>query len=296
MQRTHRKQNGMKLLPVSNDGFTLFELMVAMVVGVIVIAVIFATYSVQQRAFREESLKLATIQNARAALAYLEQELRMAGYDRLNSDLFGLINIGLDVDQNATVTFSMDMGAGGNTDNGTVDADETITYALYNSPTTIGTNSFDLGRTVNGSTELVAEGIEAIGLAFAFDSDNDGRLDWNDVNGDDVKQPNEGEFWAVDAALGDNLLDTNLDTDFDGDIDGNDALNGVALPVLPSGDTTVPMDRIRAVKIMLLARSKAPGRNYQDPKSYRVGIRPIVGNNFHRRFLTSAVMCRNLGH
>jgi type IV pilus assembly protein PilW len=225
----------------------------------------------------------------------MEHEMRLAGYDRPNSGLFGLIDIRLDGGNNGRIAFSLDMGAGGNTDNGALDADESITYLLYDSPTTMGTGATDLGRTVNGTTELVAEGIEAMGLVYAFDSDNDGRLDWNDVNADDLKQPNEGEFWAVDTT-GDNLLDTNLDTNFDGSIDENDTLYGAALPTLPGGGTTVPSDRIRAVKIMLLARSKNQDLNYQDAKSYRVGYLPsIAGDGFHRRLLTTTVRCRNLG-
>ncbi|KPJ75101.1 MAG: hypothetical protein AMJ54_15875 [Deltaproteobacteria bacterium SG8_13] len=311
MQPTLRETAGRRISIGPSAGFTLVELLVAMVIGSIVLGVIFATHNVQQRSFRQESMKLAAIQNARSALAYMEQEMRMAGYDRPNSGLFGLTDIRLDGNNpstaNATVAFTLDMGAGGNTDNGSLDADETVTYLLYDSPTTTSSAANDLGRTVDGVTELVAEGIEAIGLAFAFDNDNDGRLDWNDINSDNIMDsPAEGVFWAVDTNR-DNLLDTIIDTNFDGNFiappdPDADAVGGQPLSayLLPGGATvtTVPSDRIRAVKIMLLARSKTPDLNYQDPKRYLVGTKvvpAVAGDGYHRRLLTTTVKCRNLG-
>ena len=307
MQSTRIEKASKRISIGSNTGFTLVEVLVAMVVGSIVLGVIFATHSVQQRSFRQESLKLAAIQNARSALAYMEQELRMAGYDRPNSGLFGLTDIRLDGANpntaNATVAFTLDLGAGGNTDNGSLDVDETVTYQLYDSPTTTNTVANDLGRTVNGVTELVAEGIEAIGIAFAFDNDNDGRLDWNDIDSDNVMDsPTEGILWAVDTNR-DNRLDTVLDTNFDGNIEaGVDTVGGQALAgyLLPGGVTVTMIDteRIRAAKVMLLARSKTPDLSYQDPKQYLVGTKvvpPVVGDGYHRRLLTTTVRCRNLG-
>jgi type IV pilus assembly protein PilW len=308
MQSTRIEKASRRISIGSNTGFTLVEVLVAMVVGSIVLGVIFATHSVQQRSFRQESLKLAAIQNARAALAYMEQEIRMAGYDRPNSGLFGLTDIRLDDANpnigNATIGFTMDLSpTPGNTDNGTLDVDETITYQLFDSPTTTNTVANDLGRTVNGVTELVAEGIEAVGIAYAFDNDNDGRLDWNDINSDNVMDsPAEGIFWAVDTNR-DNRLDTVLDTNFDGNIEaGVDTTGGQALAgyLLPGGVTVgvIDTERIRAAKVMLLARSKTPDLSYQDPKQYLVGTKivpPVVGDGYHRRLLTTTVRCRNLG-
>ena len=279
----------------TSGGFTLVELLVAMVIGAIVMGVIFATHNVQQRTFRQESMKLATMQKARSAMDYLERERRMAGYDRPNSGLFGLTSI----TPRNTITFTYDLGVGGNADNGVVDADETVSYFLYNSGLTPSNRNDDLGRTPPppGTAEgLVAVGIEQIGFAYAFDSDNDGQLDWNDPTNPGVKDDNEGIFWAVDWD-GDGQLDTNLDTNWDGDIDAAD-FPGAALPALPGGGNTVSVDRIRAVKIMVLARSRTQDLNYQDNKSYWLGVNPVTtipGDGHHRRLLVSTVRLRNLG-
>ena len=274
----------------SSAGFTLVEILVAMVIGLIVMGVIFGTHNIQQRTFRQESLKLATIQNARAALAYLEQEIRLAGYDRPNSGLFGLTGIAP-----GSITFTYDLGGGGNTDNGSLDGNETVSYFLWDSPDTPGTGSTDLGRSQNGVTELVAEGIRALGFAYAYDNDNDGALDFHDADADGIRDPGEFIIWASDRN-GDGDLDRDLDGNADGEIDINDAPFDLNLP----GAIVVPRNRIRAVKVMLLAQSKQPDLNYQDTKNYWVGIGAgagslIIGDSYHRRMLTTTIRCRNLG-
>ena len=142
-----------------------------------------------------------------------------------NTDLFGITDIRLDAAQNGTLAFTADMGDA-NADNGFLDGNETFTYALYDSATTPAVGNLDLGRTVGtvgvDPTELVAAGIEALGFAFAFDADADGRLDFNDINGNgEMDPPNEGIYWAVDSD-GDNDLDLELDTNKDGDVNTAD--------------------------------------------------------------------------
>jgi type IV pilus assembly protein PilW len=138
----------------------------------------------------------------------------------------------------------------------------------------------------------LAEGIEAIGFAFAFDNDEDGRIDFNDDDADGVLDAppagNEGVYWAVDTD-GDNLLDTNLDTTRDGRVDLSDGNS--ALPF------TVDPDRIRAVKIFVLSRTKGPDPKYIDKNSYVIGFRRInnPGDNYRRQFLELTVKCRNMG-
>jgi type IV pilus assembly protein PilW len=152
--------------------------------------------------------------------------------------------------------------------------------------------SFNLGRDSGGGPVLLADGIEAIGFAFAFDDDQDGVIDFNDDDADGVLDAppggNEGIYWAVDKDKN-NRLDTNIDTNKDGRIDLND---GEAL--LPS---EIDADRIRAVKIFLLARTKGPDRDYIDNNTYVVGFRRIInpGDNFRRQLMAMTVRCRNLG-
>jgi type IV pilus assembly protein PilW len=277
----------------SNVGFTLMELMVTLALTSIIIAVIYSAYTLQQRTFRRETLVVAAQQNARSALFLMENEIRMAGYDRHNTDLFGITDIRLDAAGNGTLSFTADNGEVSGFDNHTVDnSEENYVFSLYDAGSTVAVGNLDLGRSIDGgaNTSLVAEGIEALGFAFAFDDDADGQLDTS--AGGNV-------IWAVDSD-GDNALDTSLDNDDDGDIDedddGNNDLviddNDGALP------STVNIDRIRAVKVFILARTKSPDFGFNDTSTYVVGSRivdPPAGDSFRRRLLSTTVKCRNIG-
>jgi type IV pilus assembly protein PilW len=273
-------------------GFTMIELMVALVVSSVVVAITYSVYTVQQRSFKRETMVVDAQQNVRTAFLLIEKELRMVGYDRSNTDLFGITDIRLDAAGNGTLTFTADMGDG-NADNGFLDGNETFTYALYDSSTTPVVGNLDLGRTVGtvgiDPTELVAAGIEALGFAFAFDADADGRLDFNDIDGDGIMDPpNEGIYWAVDSD-GNNDLDLDLDTNKDGEV--NTADGTAALP------TAVSIDRIRAMKVFILARTKGMDLSYTNNEIYKVGQRVVSGNGdqYRRRLLVTTVRCRNLG-
>ena len=212
----------------------------------------------------------------------------MAGYDPRESGNFGITDIRLDGNGDSTIEFDVDFD-----DDGTlhVGGNETIRYFIYDTGPYggAGDGTPDLGRDAGaGGNQLLAENVESLGLAYAFDEDGDGELD---TSGGNV-------IWAVDTN-GDNQLDLNLDTDGDGRIDmsddttaGNGVLEGVAL------GTPVPLADIRAVKIWILARTDRVVRGFHDTNSYVVGRRVItpVGddNRFKRRLLTTTVRCRNL--
>jgi prepilin-type N-terminal cleavage/methylation domain-containing protein len=75
-------------------GFTLIELMIAMVIGLIVMVVIYSMYRSHQRAQVTQQLVVDMQQNGRAAVALMTREIRMAGYnpilhDGINNDCLG---------------------------------------------------------------------------------------------------------------------------------------------------------------------------------------------------------------
>ncbi|WP_419174894.1 prepilin-type N-terminal cleavage/methylation domain-containing protein [Desulfosediminicola sp.] len=65
----------------AQDGFTLVELLIAMVVSSFVIAAIYSAYQVQQRQYTNQTQVVEMQQNLRAAMLFMASEIRMAGYD-----------------------------------------------------------------------------------------------------------------------------------------------------------------------------------------------------------------------
>ncbi|MBW1945445.1 MAG: PilW family protein [Deltaproteobacteria bacterium] len=269
---------------MQENGVTLVELLVAMTIGLVVMAAIYSTYISQQQQYLVQEQVSGMQQNLRASVYFIARETRMAGYDPTESGNFALTNVTLDGNGDSTITFQADFD-----DDGTLGADETIAYSIFDS----GADGItDLARNDGGGNQLLAQGVESLGLAYAFDEDGDGELD---TSGGNV-------IWAVDTN-GDNQLDLNLDTDGDGVINisddttpGNGVLEGVTLVAL--GLPNVPLANIRAVKIWILARTDKVIRGFHDTDSYVVGRRVItpVGddNKFKRRLLTTTVRCRNL--
>ena len=84
------------------------------------------------------------------------------------------------------------------------------------------------------------------------------------------------EYWAYDS-------------DGDGSLDwDNDTNAGLGF--------TVNFDRIRAVRVWILARTRHPLRDHSGPKNFIVGDKPVnVNDNFKYRLLTTTVKCRNMG-
>ena len=62
------------------DGFTLVELLVAVALGIIVLAVIFSTFKSQHDSYSVQGQVTMLQQNMRSALYMITQDIQMAGY------------------------------------------------------------------------------------------------------------------------------------------------------------------------------------------------------------------------
>lgn len=259
------------------DAFTLVELIIAMLLTSFVSAAIYVSFLGQQKSYTVQDQVVEMQQNIRAAMAIMAREIMLAGYDPENTGDFGITSI-----SSGKLTFTIDKN-----DNGILDGDESIQYALYDAPLAPVSEQdgiSDLGRDEGSGADLVAESICALAFAYAFDNDADGVLDT--VNSQIV--------WAIDSD-NDGRLDTSLDTSGptdpsspDGLIDSADTAGGISLGF------TVPKSSIRAVKVWVLAESTSSNDGFVDSKTYIVGPSHLQPNDAHRhRLLTSTIFCRN---
>jgi len=277
----------------SNQGFTMTELLIAMCISGFIVSAVYMTYRSQQQSYIVQEDVAIMQQNLRAAAYHMAHDIRSAGYDQENSGLFGITIVqDYDID-----SFTLDVNGDGHniieftadlSDDGVVDSNETISFCLFDPD---GDEKLDLARRVSGIRRLLAENIEALGFAYAYDDDGNGQLDPLPEGGNNV-------IWAIDSD-NDNFLDLNLDTDNNGIIDQHDdtnddgSIDGVALA------STVDINKIRAVRIWILARADKPDKNFSTDRRYAVGGKVITPTGaerqFRRKILTTTVNCRNMG-
>jgi prepilin-type N-terminal cleavage/methylation domain-containing protein len=275
-----------------SKGFTLVELLVAVVVSAIAVTATLKVYTHMQNSSVQQVEISMLQQNQRGALAILEREFRLIGMDQGQVKLFGVTDVRRFTISEPLTDAIPDASLAGSPilrmtldldDDGSIGANETITYALYDRDND-GRPPYELGRstTLTGANavsglELLAEGIEAIGFAYAFDWDDgspDGRIDRVVVNPGDPPSI----LWAVD-------------TDNDGHLDAEPggAPLGFALPV--------PASAIRGVQLRILGSTLRPDPTYLNTNQYSLGDRvftPPANDHFHRWLLTEIIHCRNL--
>jgi prepilin-type N-terminal cleavage/methylation domain-containing protein len=260
----------------NNHGFTLVEVLVALVIDFVVLAGIYAAFYSQQKSHVKEQQVVDAQQNVRGAAAFMIREIRLAGLDGTGTAGAGIIAAGPH-----SFEFSLDR----NNQNGINDDYEIIKYGFSNAvdadldgkadPGAGGAGPITRFSTNDGE---IADDIRAIAFAYAYDENRDGELEYEDTAPMNGRLDPGEEIWAYDdpgsASVG---LDTNN-------------ADHTALAQV------VSLDRIRAVRIWILARTSIPLRGKAVTKNYVVGDKPVnETDNFQYRLLTATVKVRNLG-
>ena len=303
----HKTNSGL-----NNNGFTLVELLIAVAISGFILAAVYMTYRSQQKSYVVQEQVAAMQQNLRAGIGLMQREIRMAGYNPQSTQGtpgFSIRDICPRDKDNSVDTSILGNGAiiltADLSEDGTLVGNETISYSICDSPISSPNGILDLSRNNGAGRQLLAEGIEAMGLAYAFDANGDGQMDTYNVGGNNVV------IWAIDSD-GDNDLDRNLDTDLDGDIDADDGPGDGGHGLIPgqplkdfdgNGIPDVSPDDIRAVKIWLLARSLRGDSKFVNNFTYTVGHKVIspasdsdtTNDGCRMRLLTTTVNCRNMG-
>jgi len=157
----------------NHKGFTIIELLVAMTVGLVVMAGVSMTFRSQQKSYLLQEQMAAMQQNLRAAMFHMEKEIRMAGCDPDHTANARIVTA------NATsITFTKDIRAtaeGSLPDGDTNDPSENITYYLNDSDGD-GLDDELRRNDLNGiGDQVIADNISA--LNFVYLDQTDTKLD-----------------------------------------------------------------------------------------------------------------------
>lgn len=165
-----------------NHGFTLVELLIAMLITTIVAASIFSAYTNQQKAQLAQKQVVEMQQNSRVGIYFMTNEIRMAGYDPSRTAGAGIVSAGDGSDFSNRLIFTFVADSDG-VDNATIDndadnsvdvgdgvADEPgelkyIEYYLYDSNPS-GNVTLDLGRREGARLDAVSENIQTLQFTY----------------------------------------------------------------------------------------------------------------------------------
>ncbi|MEA1947625.1 MAG: prepilin-type N-terminal cleavage/methylation domain-containing protein [Thermodesulfobacteriota bacterium] len=139
---------------VSNQGFTIVELLVGMVVSLLAMGAVYSTFLSQHKSYLVQEQVAVMQQNLRAAMFYMQREIRMAGCDPLNTGNFGITTANANF-----ITFTEDIRGIAVVDppDGTLQAAENIIYSR---------SGGNLVRNVGGGNQAVAQNIDALDFVY----------------------------------------------------------------------------------------------------------------------------------
>lgn len=300
-------------------GFTILELMVAIATAAIVMMGCVSSYYFLMDTQRKNKQMTKQHRKLRGPLALAALDFQAAGRGGLqprDASLYGVtetrrkdLDGNLDANGFPTVTFSTlredRNGDGRLDDNDNPPWDITWRLADWDgdggvAPDLIqimNDNAGNLGNGGNPRRTLIAKDVQSIGFAFATDNERDGVLD--PMGG--------GTQWAANSADPTGALDIQLDADGDGNVTELDDMNMDG--IIDAGDsalvqlgTSIPLVRIRQVRMYILVQSPDRDSGYIDKSAYVFGQNvlqpfPITDPQrrfeFHRQVLSIGVSVRN---
>jgi len=164
--------------------FTLVELLIAMVVGLVLLAAAYGIFNQQNKTLQTQEKLASVYQNARIGMEMMVRDISMAGHNQLTDSAIaaggtavprctsalvaaGTACVGITVAGANSISFSSDLNGNGSITPGSGEPNENITYSLY---TSSGVPS--LGRTSNGSLSPAVEYVQSLGFVYQDSSGN----------------------------------------------------------------------------------------------------------------------------
>jgi type IV pilus assembly protein PilW len=146
-------------------GFTLVELLIAMTIGLIILAALSSTFLMQRKIYDVQEQIVEMVQTARAAMDMMSREIMMAGYDpkgtMQRSDPTGTKFVGIPYDANKLQIYA-DL-------NGDEDTNDTHEYIKY---TMDSDYPFEIRRDTGGGRQEFVENIQSFTFNYLDSAGN----------------------------------------------------------------------------------------------------------------------------
>ena len=139
----------------NEGGFTVVELLVGALIGLIILGVAFSMFNVQRKTFSIQEQLSEMHQNVRAAMDMMVREVRMAGYDPAD---VGFVGIGGNTATSIQVLADLD-------GNGAIAGSETVTYSY-------DALNLQIDRNIGGGGQPLAENIANLNFSYFDANDN----------------------------------------------------------------------------------------------------------------------------
>jgi len=243
-------------------GFSLVELMIALVISGLLMAAVVTVYTAQSKSYTIQDDIAGIQQNLRGALAVLTLEIRTAGCDPTEE-----AKAGIKIATSTEFQFTRDIGC-----------------ERYNT-------CEDNFKPYEANGEIDSSGVEEI-ITYALNGDSDD----NGIVGA------AGADWSGTSSIGRETNTYTLPTSLEPLADNIEALEFSYLlkdddtPVLNPSSTQ--LSDIRAVRVSLLARGATPAQDYTHTGSYTTGSGATwtpPNDHYRRRMVIATIQCRNMG-
>lgn len=255
----------------SRSGFTLVELMIALVVSSLIVAAIYSAYLYNQRIQTAQDQVAEMQQNLRAAMNLMVQEIRMAGFDP-SEDAGAEITVATQ----GELSFTADLDEDGDLTPDATNPNENITYSFGNDPDTGDPDDAD------------GDGVADTGAASFRRESNSGGL-----------QPIAENIVAVEF-LYHIITNTSNPTTFtytrNPAPDEMDQIRAVTISMLARA--SAPDQKYNNTRAIVPAssRTESPSGKASDNASWTSsGVAWNVASNYRRRLLVTTVKFRNYG-
>jgi len=315
---------------LTDQGFTLVELMVAMAISLVVMGAIFLTFKSQQDSYVIQDQVSAMQQNLRAAMYMLTRDIQMAGYyTNFDGDQYTMDWDDLDGDTEPIrpLIFGQNNVPGGsgvknNTDEIVIVKANTITSISNINFGVLGANDSAAGNTITLNDLVVGKGDNQIdlndsgkrfgvmvkkdlGMAEFFEiTQGSGGPPFSTTVGssftetyglDDLIYRVDVVIYRVDEdATNPSLRRRNLGSDNGYRVVAENIDNLQFRYLLNDGTWTNnpagQVPNVRAVEISLLARTANTNRGYTDPNTYNIGDVSPTPNDAYRRKLLCSIV------